>query len=342
VDLLYNGGIGTYVKSAGEDDADVGDRANDRVRVDASEVRARVIGEGGNLGLTQRGRLEYWARGGSINTDAVDNSGGVDTSDHEVNIKILLDPLVKRGVIANKSERNRILAEMTEEVAELVLRDNRHQALALTLDGRRSAARYEEFLDLIDDMVGAGVLSRSDDAIPTRAELLASPEKGRGLPRPLLAVLLGHTKMFAFQMLMETSFPESDAGRPFLTAYFPKRLRESFAEHFESHALRREIVATAAVNAIVNQAGVTFLSRLMAGTKAGIGEVATAYFGVEDGAGADALRETIVGSAQDAAAQLKGLIELEDRLEALTKATLVGENPKLPNALEKIGAAFAT
>ncbi len=342
VDLLYNGGIGTYVKSAGEDDADVGDRANDRVRVDASDVRARVIGEGGNLGLTQRARLEYWARGGSINTDAVDNSGGVDTSDHEVNIKILLDPLVKKGVIASKTERNRILAEMTEEVAELVLRDNRQQALALTLDGRRSAARYEEFLDLIDDMIGAGVLNRTDAAIPTRAELLASPEKGRGLPRPLLAVLLGHTKMFAFPMLMETSFPESATGQPFLTAYFPKQLRESFAEHLESHALRREIVATAAVNAIVNQAGVTFLSRMMAATKAGIGEVATAYFGVEDGAGAGTLRESILAPGRDAEAQLKGLLELEDRLEALTKATLVGENPKLANALEKIGAVFAT
>ena len=154
----------------------MGDRANDRVRVDGKEVRARVVGEGGNLGFTQRGRLEYWARGGRINTDAVDNSGGVDISDHEVNIKILMDLLVKKGVVKGREERNRILAEMTEEVAALVLADNDNQARCLTLDGMRSAARYEEFVALVEDMVGAGVLNRADDAIPTREELLASPE----------------------------------------------------------------------------------------------------------------------------------------------------------------------
>jgi glutamate dehydrogenase len=135
VDLLYNGGIGTYVKASSEDDADVGDRANDRVRVDGKEVRARVVAEGGNLGLTQKARLEYWTRGGLINTDAVDNSGGVDMSDHEVNLKILMDLLVKKGVVKGRDERNRILMEMTEEVAALVLADNANQARALTLDG---------------------------------------------------------------------------------------------------------------------------------------------------------------------------------------------------------------
>src|SRR6185503_1201131 len=164
VDLLYNGGIGTYVKASTEDDTEVGDRANDRVRVDGNEVRARVVAEGGNLGFTQRGRLEYWAaREGRVNTDAVDNSGGVDMSDHEVNIKILMDLLVKRGVIKGRQERNRILAEMTEEVAALVLADNENQAQALTLDGARSAARYEDFVALVEDMLGAGVLDRVDD-----------------------------------------------------------------------------------------------------------------------------------------------------------------------------------
>src|SRR5262249_53410473 len=256
VDLLYNGGIGTYVKAKSETDLQVGDRANDRVRVLGQDVRARVVGEGGNLGFTQRGRLEYWARGGSLNTDAVDNSGGVDTSDHEVNIKILLDRLVKRGVIKGRGERNRILAEMTDEVAALVLADNDSQATALSLDAARSAQRYEEFVSLIDDMTSAGILDRADEAVPTRDELLASPEKKRGLPRPLLAVLLGHTKMYAFQMALETGFPDSASGRPFLEAYFPRRLRESFAEHFEGHVLRREIIATGAVNYVVNKAGI--------------------------------------------------------------------------------------
>src|SRR5262249_39164313 len=158
------------------------------------------------------------------------NSGGVDTSDHEVNIKILLDRLVKRGVIKGRSERNRILAEMTDEVAALVLADNHSQAMALSLDTLRSAQRYDEFVSLIDDMAGAGILNRADEAVPTRDELLASPERKRGLPRPLLAVLLGYTKMYAFQMAMETTFPDSASGRPFLDAYFPERLRETFAE----------------------------------------------------------------------------------------------------------------
>ena len=186
------------------------------------EVRARVIGEGGNLGLTQKGRLEYWAAGGRLNTDAVDNSGGVDTSDHEVNIKILLDMLVKKGLVKGREERNRILAEMTDDVAALVLADNDGQALALSLDGRRSVRRYEEFVALVDDMAGAGLLNRADESCRTRDELLASPHRERGLPRPLLCVLLGYSKMSAFQLLLETDFPDGPAARPFLDGYFPR------------------------------------------------------------------------------------------------------------------------
>jgi glutamate dehydrogenase len=334
VDLLYNGGIGTYVKASAEDDSQVGDRANDRVRVDGNEVRSRVIAEGGNLGLTQRGRLECWSRGGLLNTDAVDNSGGVDMSDHEVNIKILLDPLVKKGVIKSRQERNQILAEMTEEVAELVLDDNRNQARALTLDALRSAARYEEFVAYVEDLVGAGVLDRADDAIPTREELLASPNRQRGLPRPLLAVLLGHTKMYAFEMLLETPFPESDDGRPFLDAYFPRRLRESFSPYFVEHTLRREIVATAAVNYVVNNAGVTFLERMMAGGKAGIGEVVAAYVAVDRAAGAEALRERL--AALDPELDHRGALELEERLEAATRESLNGGRSDATSALEPL------
>ena len=325
VDLLYNGGIGTYVKASGEEDAEVGDRANDRVRVDGKDVRARVIGEGGNLGLTQKGRLEYWATGGSLNTDAVDNSGGVGTSDHEVNIKILMSTLMKKGVVKGKGERNRILQEMTDEVGDLVLLDNENQARALTLDGMRSATRYEEFVALIADLVGAGVLNRLDDAIPAGDELLALPTKARGLPRPLLAVLLGHVKNFAFSMVMETTFPESPAGRPFLDAYFPKRLRESYALYFEGHALRREIVATAAVNHIINHAGIAFLFRLMSQGKAGIGEVVSAYIDVEREAAGRELREALFAASRKAAEEHEALLEIEDALEASVLALLEGK-----------------
>jgi glutamate dehydrogenase len=322
VDLLYNGGIGTYVKAAVEENADVGDRTNDRVRVDGSDVRARVVAEGGNLGFTQRGRLEYWERGGLVNTDAVDNSAGVDMSDHEVNLKILLNHLVKKGVIAGREERNRILAEMTEEVAALVLADNANQSRALTLDGLRSAARYEEFVDTVEDMIAAGVVNRADEAIPTRDDLLAREQRQRGLPRPLLAVLLGHTKMWAFELVMETDFPDGPEAPPLLVAYFPPRLRESFSQYFSEHTLRREIVATGAVNYVINNAGITFLPRMMTDTKAGIGEVLAAYLEADRTAGAAGRRERAQGRGLPAAEEQRALLEIEESLEALSREAL--------------------
>lgn len=263
VDLLYNGGIGTYVKASTESDADAGDRANDRVRVNGSEVRARVVGEGGNRGFTQKARLEYWLRGGLINTDAIDNSGGVDTSDREVNLKILLNLLVKKGVVRSREERNRILAEMEEEVAELVLEDNRGQARALTLDGERSARDYDAFVSLVDEMKLAGVIPAADPQIPTREWLLGCAEKGRGLPRPLLADLLGYTKMWGYGRVIQSALPDSDIAQPFLDAYFPERMRP-FSRYFAEHPLRREITATAMVNYVVNSGGISLLPRLAA------------------------------------------------------------------------------
>ncbi len=336
VDLLYNGGIGTYVKAGSEEHAAVGDRANDRVRVDGREVRARVVGEGGNLGFTQKGRLEYWAAGGRLNTDAVDNSGGVDTSDHEVNIKILLDMLVKRGLVKGRDERNRILAEMTDDVAALVLADNEGQALALTLDGHRSASRYEEFVALVDDMVGAGLLSRADESVPTREELLASPHRDRGLARPLLCVLLGYSKMSAFQLLLETDFPDGAAGRPFLDGYFPRLLRERFKEHFQRHVLRREIVATAAVNYLVNRGGIALLPRLEQGAKHGIGEAATAWIEADREDEAQALREALLASGRPAAEEQAALLEIEDAVEAAAGGRLEGKKASARKALGEI------
>jgi glutamate dehydrogenase len=336
VDLLYNGGIGTYVKASSEEDADVGDRANDRVRIDAGEVRARVIAEGGNLGLTQNARIEYWMHGGLINTDAVDNSAGVDMSDHEVNIKILMDMLVKKGVIGSREERNRILAEMTEDVAGLVLADNENQARALSLDGRRSTARFEEFVACVEEMVSAGALHRADDAIPTRDELLANPERGRGLPRPLLAVMLGHAKMWAFEQVLESSFPDSPAGRPLLEEYFPTRLRQSFGDHLSEHTLRREIIATAAVNHLINKAGVTFIGRLTATTKSAIGDVVAAYLEADRASGARALRQQVLKAGLSAEAEHAALLHVEEALETATRATLEGRGSDATHLLDGI------
>jgi glutamate dehydrogenase len=324
VDLLYNGGIGTYVKASGEEHVEVGDRSNDRVRVDAGEVRARVVGEGGNLGFTQRARLEYWTAGGHINTDAIDNSGGVDASDHEVNIKILLDMLCKKGVIPGREERNRIFLQMTDDVADLVLADNAGQALALSLDGRRSVRDYQAFVDLIDDMAGAGLLNRADEFVPGRKDLLACPTRERGIARPLLGVLLGYTKMSISQLLLETRFPDTPAARPFLEGYFPPLLRERFAEHFEDHVLRREIVTTAVVNYLVNRGGITLLPRLMHGAEVEIGDAVAVWVAVDREAEAPALRQALQAAGRPAGEEQEALLEIEDALEGAVRERLAG------------------
>jgi len=317
VDLLYNGGIGTYVKASDEDDADVGDRANDRVRVDAAGVKARVIGEGGNLGLTQKGRIEYWRGGGRCNTDAVDNSGGVDMSDHEVNIKILLDILVRERVIDSRDARNVILQEMTDDVSELVLDDNRHQARCITLDRLRSITRYEEYLDLIDQLVLARVFTREDEAVPSRADLLARPERHRGLPRPLLAVLLGYSKKHGYDETLASTFPDSSAGEPLLHSYFPPLLRERFFTHFGKHPLKREIVATVAINHVINHAGIAFILRVSARTGAATGDIVAAYFEADARLKAADRRAAILAAdGADNDARHEALIAFEDDIEA--------------------------
>jgi len=316
VDLLYNGGIGTYVKASGESDAEVGDRTNDRVRVNAREVCARVVGEGGNRGFTQRGRIEYWMNGGSINTDALDNSGGVDTSDHEVNLKILLDLLVKKGFIKHKEERNRILAEMTEEVAALVLTDNENQSRALTLDGMRSAREYDLFVSLIDEMKISGVIDRNNLEIPNRETLLASDQHLRGLPRPLLADLLGYTKMWGFDKILHSKLPDSETARPFLEAYFPQRMRREFGPYLHEHPLRREIIATAVVNYVVNNGGISLMSRLSAKSKAGLDEALAAYLKADRESGAGERRRQVLESGLAAQAEHEALLQIETSIEA--------------------------
>jgi glutamate dehydrogenase len=341
VDLLYNGGIGTYVKAAHEEDADVGDRANDRVRVDAAEVRARVISEGGNLGLTQPARLEYWTRGGAINTDAIDNSGGVDMSDHEVNIKVLLDVLLREGRIKTRQERNTVLREMTDEVSDLVLANNEQQALALTLDGLRSAAAYEEYVAFVEELVSAGIVNRADSAVPTRDELVSSPARERGLPRPLLCVLMGHVKNWARAAANKTAFPNGDAGRPFLDAYFPKRLRTSFGAEFGKHPLRREIIATAAVNYVVNKAGIRLLLQLTGATGKDIGAVIEAYLEVDRQGGAGELRERVLAAGLSPTKEHEALLQIEAGLAQGARAALDGRPSDVKKALKHINGVLS-
>ena len=339
VDLLYNGGIGTYVKASTEEDVDVGDRANDRVRVDATAVRARVIGEGGNLGLTQRARLEFWRQGGNLNTDAIDNSGGVDMSDHEVNIKILLDVLLRAGQLESRAARNDLLRAMTDDVSELVLADNQQQALALTLDGLRSAAAYDSYVAFVQELAAAGVIHRDDDAVPSRDELMNDPARGRGLPRPLLAVLMGHVKNWAFARVLKTGLPDDPANRHFLASYFPALIRERFDGQIDGHPLRREIIATGAVNYVVNKAGTRLLWALAGGSDGDLGAVMQAYLNVDAGSDAPAVRSRLSAAGLTPPKEYEALLAAESLIEQAVRDVLAGSAPDLAALLQRAAAA---
>jgi glutamate dehydrogenase len=298
----------------------VGDRANDRVRVDATEVRAKVVSEGGNLGFTQKSRLELARQGVLLNTDAIDNSGGVDMSDHEVNIKILMSILLKAGALKDIEARNTLLAEMTEEVADLCLADNDNQTLTITLDVMRSKAALDEHLDCIDALVEAQFMNPVVDSIPTR-DALKKDGAERGLPRPLLSVLLGETKRYLFEAVLPTTFPDSPEGASLLASYFPQRLQKEYAQHFAAHPLKREIVGTVAVNHIVNTAGVAFVARAMKVSGKDVGEVFAAFYRVANAEGAVAARAAIVAEAKDAPTRQAKLLAFETALgEKVLKA----------------------
>jgi glutamate dehydrogenase len=276
VDLLYNGGIGTYVKSSAESHVDVGDRANDAVRVDGSELRCKVVAEGGNLGLTQLGRIEFALRGGRVNTDAIDNSAGVDTSDHEVNIKILLGLVIAEGELTQK-QRNTLLAQMTDQVAALVLRDNYFQTQSLSVSGRVAPQLLDAQSRFIQFLEKAGRLNRALEFLPDEAEIAERRAAKRGLTSPERAVLLAYCKIWLTDEFLGSSLPEDPWIGTALGRYFPQALREVYAGVMPRHPLRREIVATHVVNSMVNRVGSTFVHRLMESSGASAGEIVRAY-----------------------------------------------------------------
>jgi glutamate dehydrogenase len=276
VDLLWNGGIGTYVKARDERHADVGDKANDAVRVDAEELRCRVVGEGGNLGFTQRARIAYALGGGRIFMDAIDNSAGVDCSDHEVNIKILLNAIVDEGDLTEK-QRNALLAEMTDEVGELVLRDNYEQARAISTSAAQAASMLEVHERYIPALEQSGALNRELEALPSDETLAERKSAGGGLTPPEFAILLSYTKNGLADELLASDLPEDPHQADVLARYFPTLLRVRFAEQIQRHPLRREIVVTQAVNDLVNHSGTTFAFRLQDETGAGAADVVRAY-----------------------------------------------------------------
>ena len=276
VDLLWNGGIGTYVKASSEGHSDVGDRSNDALRVDADELRCKVIGEGGNLGLTQRARVEFSMHGGRINTDFIDNSGGVDSSDREVNIKILLS-LVTKQTNMPREKRNELLASMTDDVANLVLRNNYLQTQSISMSEMSSAERLDEFAKLIADLERTGELDRDLEFLPDEVEIEDRRQRKQGLTRPELAVVLSYAKIDLYNGLIRsddslTDFLQIDPER-----YFPDVLRRRYSDLIPLHRLSRQILATLIANDIVNRMGPTFVKRTQSDTGASILTVARAY-----------------------------------------------------------------
>jgi glutamate dehydrogenase len=275
-DLLWNGGLGTYVKASDETNGDVGDRANDTLRVNGRELRCRVVGEGGNLGFSQRGRVEYALNGGKLNTDFVDNSAGVDCSDHEVNIKILLNNLPKRAGLT-LAKRNKLLADMTDEVAFLVLRDNYLQSQALSMLEARAAKDLLEHAHSIRSLEVTGLLDRELEFLPSSEEIAERHKAGRGLTRPELAILLAYAKMALYPALIDSDVPEDPYLGHELERYFPRLMQKRLGKYFDHHRLRREIIATATTNSIVNRMGATFARRVQEDTGATAATVVRAY-----------------------------------------------------------------
>ena len=276
VDLLWNGGIGTYVKASSESNADVGDPSNNALRVNGTDLHCKVVGEGGNLGFTQKGRIEYAFAGGRINTDFIDNSAGVDTSDHEVNIKILLAQAIRAGKLKEK-DRPKLLASMTDEVGELVLRSNYLQTQAITmmetLKGPRLGAK-QHFISVLEN---DGILDRQLEFLPDDEELTERRNRGEGLTRPELSVLLSYSKIVLYQQLLASDLPEDSYLSRELIRYFPLALQKSLSDVMQEHRLKREIIATQVTNSMINRMGVSFTLRMQEDTGAKPAAVAKAF-----------------------------------------------------------------
>lgn len=282
VDLLWFGGIGTYVKGSNESNQDVGDRANDAIRVNGSEVRAKVIGEGANLGVTQRGRIEFSLAGGRCNSDAIDNSGGVNCSDVEVNIKIALAAAMRKGTLTRPA-RNKLLAEMTGEVSRLVLANNYQQTLALSLARKRGLADIAHQGRFMAALEARGLLDRAVENLPSPAALAEREARGEPLTRPELGVLLAYAKIALFSDIVASDVPDEPHFERDLLEYFPERMAKKFSAEIGSHRLRREIIARVIANDLVNRGGPSFVNRLMESTGRSAADVVRTFALIRDG-----------------------------------------------------------
>jgi glutamate dehydrogenase len=335
VDLLFFGGIGTYIRASNESDEAAGDRANDAIRVTGAELNCKVIGEGANLGMTQRGRIEAAQRGIRLNSDAIDNSAGVNTSDVEVNIKIALSAPVRAGALTME-KRNTFLAEMTDEVARLVLRNNYQQTLALSLAQRRGLEDLGFQQRLMQTLEQRGELDRTVEFLPDDMTLGDRRKRNAGLTRPELAVLLAYAKLALYSELLDSTVPDDPYLGRELNRYFPKEMSERHADALHAHRLRREIIATQLTNSMINRGGATLIVRIADQTGAASSSIAAAFAAVRNSydlielnGEIDALDNKISGKVQlDLYAAVQNL--LLDRLVWFLR------NVDLSQGLEKI------
>jgi glutamate dehydrogenase len=345
VDLLWFGGIGTYVKSSAEDHAEVGDRANDGLRVDGKALRCKVLGEGANLGVTQLGRIEYAGKGGRLNTDFIDNSAGVDTSDHEVNIKIALGDVVQRGDMTLK-QRDALLSKMTDEVAALVLRHNYQQSQALSVAESYGAVRLDEQQRMMRALEREGLLNRQIEYLPGDEEIAERQAARQGLTRPELSVLLAYSKNVNYARLLESDLPDDAMLEMELLRYFPAPIRETYPDAVNRHRLRREIVATVVTNSMINRVGPTFVSEIRNKTGMGTPEIARAYTIVREVFGLRDLWSDIeaLDTKVPASAQIAMLRETARTLERMTPWFLrnVDHPLDLARYTEEYGAGIET
>ncbi|MBV8088564.1 MAG: NAD-glutamate dehydrogenase, partial [Alphaproteobacteria bacterium] len=316
VDLLWFGGIGTFVKAPDESHLEVGDRANDALRINGNEIRAKVVGEGANLAVTERGRVAYALAGGRINTDAIDNSAGVDMSDHEVNIKILIAHAIASGALP-AAEREPLLAAMAQDVAALVLRDNYLQGEALSVAEARGVGVLDRQVRLMRDLERSGRLNRALEFLPDDETLAERIAQRRGLVRPELAVLLAYAKMSLYNELLASDLPDAPELADELRDYFPGAVRDRLSAQIAAHPLRREITATVVTNDLVNRAGITFVSEMQSRTGRSVLEITRAYTIVREvfdlralWAEIDALDHKVAAQAQiEMLLQISGMVE---------------------------------
>jgi glutamate dehydrogenase len=309
VDLLWNGGIGTYVKASTETNEDAGDRVNDPLRVDGSDLRCKVVGEGGNLGLSQPGRIEYAANGGRVNTDFIDNSGGVHCSDREVNLKVLLGLAEARGELA-RDDRDELVLEVVEDVVAAIIYDNFLQAQILAQEVEGSARRLEAYEDLMSLLEAEGTLDRAIEHLPTTEEMSERARSEVGMSTPELCVLLAYSKRSLRRWLLDSDLPDWPDFAGVARRYFPPGVVARFGHLITDHPLRRELIATSVANGVVNSAGITLVIRLMTETGAAAEQVVRAY--------------TIAREVTDAPANWEAVEALVGRLPAGLERTLLG------------------